>query len=102
MFSEIHFEREQDGSIQGVLNNFAVNKDGTRKYLWGEYLFDITVEGTTIAGHTGDPRGLVFDFSISRATDKGHAGKWRFYQSDLDRKATTPYFNCANPQALLK
>ena len=89
----IHFTRDADQNLSGELDNYVLKSRNQKQFLSGDVFFDISFQANRISGHTGDPRGVVSNFSLTRRGSDS-TGEWNYQCTDPDGEKTQALFDC--------
>lgn len=91
--SVIHFSFDNDQFLVGQLDNYIHRKPHSPDYLSGDIFFDVKFKNGKIWGHTGDKRGTISDFSLTRR-GKLNTGRWTYQRIDPNGEKTSAHFDC--------
>lgn len=93
VLTEIHFRVNSRQAVFGDIKSYVIYDNGNKRFVSGESLFDISLKDGLILGHTGDPRGVVDEFSFARKTSK-NAGPWDYTRLAKDGSGLRVEFHC--------
>ncbi len=91
--SQIIFSKSPSGELTGELDSYMNQPGHDPCFLNGSIFFDITLNETSIEGHTGDKRGTVYSFRLRQAS-KGRNGYWYYEQKDANGSLSKARFLC--------
>ena len=91
--SVISFSRTTAQGLSGELDNYSLKGHGQKQFLSGSVFFDLTFSETKISGHTGDPRGEVSNFSLTRS-GTNPTGTWKYEGIDREGDRDRAQFDC--------
>jgi hypothetical protein len=91
--SEISFSKSPSGELAGELDSYMNQPGHDPCFLNGAIFFDLTVNETSIEGHTGDKRGSVYSFRLYK-TSRNLNGYWFFEQKDANGSLSKARFLC--------
>jgi hypothetical protein len=96
--SEIFFKYDHSNHLVGELDHYLRKNNHERYFISGNIFFDIAYKNGLIYGSTGDPRGVINSFRLSR---KGvnNTGRWVYQVTELSGEKTEVTFPCSyNPK----
>lgn len=90
--TEINFSLNQKQQLCGELDNYVL-KNGKKQFLSGALFFDVMAKADSITGHTGDPRGVISNFSLTDHSSRLN-GVWIYKSVDPNGRKTQGLFDC--------
>ena len=91
--SRIAFVYANNGALVGELDNFVLKPGQDPRFISGDVFFDISSKDGLIQGHTGDPRGIIDSFTLTRRS-KQNTGTWVYKKMENSGSRSTAIFKC--------